>query len=93
MAARKTRFDPNYIRAKIQTHQLVRRLTEHVNGKVKLEATQVSAALGLLKKVMPDLSATEHSGEIVRSYVIRAPEPVKSTEEWQQRNAPSTTLQ
>jgi hypothetical protein len=63
MAARKTRFDPDYIRAKIQTTQLVNRLTEHVNGEVKLEATQVTAALGLLKKSLPDLAAVQHTGK------------------------------
>jgi hypothetical protein len=62
MAARKTRFDPQYIRDKIQTQQLVRRLTEHVNGKVELSSTQVQAATVLLKKSLPDLSNVEVTG-------------------------------
>jgi hypothetical protein len=89
MAARKTRFDPSYIREKIQTQQLIRRLTEHVNGEVKLEASQVTAALGLLKKVTPDLSATEHSGEVKRVYVARLPEKAKTADEWQQQHSPT----
>jgi hypothetical protein len=89
MAARKTRFDPSYIREKIQTQQLIRRLTEHVNGEVKLEASQVTAALGLLKKVIPDLSATEHSGEVKRVYVARLPEKAKTADEWQQQHSPT----
>lgn len=41
----------------IQTRMLVNRLTDHVNGKVELNKSQVSAALGLLKKTAPDLSS------------------------------------
>jgi hypothetical protein len=51
-------------RAKIQTSQILNRLIDHVVGKVELSTTQVRAAEILLKKVLPDLTATEHSGEI-----------------------------
>lgn len=69
MAARtkKIRHDGE-TRAKIQTSQLINRLEDHVLGKVDMKPTQVTAALGLLKKSIPDLSAVEssieHSGEI-----------------------------
>ena len=46
-------------RKKIQTTQLVNRLTNHVLGKVEMQPSQVTAALGLLKKAIPDLSATD----------------------------------
>ena len=36
---------------------LVKRLEDHVEGKCDLAATQVSAALGLLKKTVPDLQS------------------------------------
>jgi hypothetical protein len=35
---------------------------KHALGKVEMTATQVSAALGLLRKVSPDLAATELTG-------------------------------
>jgi hypothetical protein len=68
MAARKNRgtLDKPWddkVRAKIQTSMLVNRLTKFVNGKVKLDPPQVTAALGLLKKTLPDLQAVEHSGD------------------------------
>lgn len=65
MAARvrKIRHDEE-TRAKIQTSQLINRLENHVLGTVDLKPTQVTAALGLLKKTIPDLSAVNHSGEI-----------------------------
>ncbi|WP_029006316.1 hypothetical protein [Azorhizobium doebereinerae] len=64
MAARtrKIRHDDE-TRSKIQASQLINRLTDHVLGKVDMTSTQVTAALGLLKKALPDLAAVEHSGE------------------------------
>lgn len=59
MAARKTKHLSEEHRLKIQTSQLINRLTSFINGDVKLEAAQVTAALGLLKKSLPDLAATD----------------------------------
>ena len=65
MAARinKIRHDEN-TRAKIQASQLINRLEDHVLNGVDMKPTQVAAALGLLKKSVPDLSAVEHSGDM-----------------------------
>jgi hypothetical protein len=64
MAARtvKIRHDDE-TRAKIQTSQLINRLQSYVLGEVQLEAGQVTAALGLMKKTLPDMSAVQHSGD------------------------------
>lgn len=51
-------------RQKIQASQIINRLQNFVFGKIKMEPHQVTAALGLLKKTIPDLSAVEHSGEV-----------------------------
>jgi hypothetical protein len=58
MAARKIKRLSDDWRAKIQTAMLINRLNDHVYGRVELSKSQVSAALGLLKKTAPDLSAT-----------------------------------
>lgn len=65
MAARtrKIRHDAE-TRDKIQASQLVNRLTAHALGNVDMKPTQVTAALGLLRKVIPDLAATEISGAV-----------------------------
>lgn len=59
---------PEEHRTKIGNSQILKYLIEHVEGKRDMSSTQVSAGLGLLKKVMPDLSSTEaavnHSGGI-----------------------------
>lgn len=57
MAARINPAHDAKTREKIQTSQLINRLNQYVNGEVKLEPAQVTAALGLLKKTLPDLSA------------------------------------
>jgi hypothetical protein len=62
MAARKRLYHPDEVRAKIKTSQLVNRLNSYVNGEIEMAPHQVTAALGLLKKTMADLSAVTHSG-------------------------------
>ncbi len=51
-------------RSKIQTSQLINRLTDHALNDLKLEPTQVRAIEILLKKTLPDLTSTELSGGI-----------------------------
>jgi hypothetical protein len=77
-------------RTKIANSQILKCLVEHVEGKREMSATQVSAGLGLLKKVMPDLSSAENTTEVVHRYVARLPAKAKSTEEWQQQHAQNT---
>jgi hypothetical protein len=62
--ARKRIWTPDIVRQRIQTSMIANRLTDHVLGKCEMSATQVSAALGLLRKTLPDMSAVAHSGSI-----------------------------
>jgi len=80
-------------RTKIANSQILKCLLEHVQGTREMSATQVSAGLGLLRKVMPDLSAADNTTEVVHRYVARLPEKAKSTETWQNQHAPANTLQ
>ena len=54
------------IREKIRGSQLVNVLEDHVlvGGDKELKQSQVTAALGLLKKVVPDLTATALEGHL-----------------------------
>ena len=58
-------------RAKIKTTLIINRLTDHIEDKIELSQTQVTAALGLLKKTLPDQKAMEISGELNIPQVIR----------------------
>ena len=49
-------------RSKIANSQILNALVGHAEGKRKMSATQVTAGLGLLKKVMPDLATTTLEG-------------------------------
>lgn len=68
MAARLNRRHQDMVRDKIKTSQLINRLQDYVLGNknqgvvVELSASQVTAALGLLKKCVPDLSSAEYTG-------------------------------
>lgn len=80
-------------RVKIQNSNILNALVEHVEGKREMSATQVSAGLGLLRKVLPDLSQADNTTEVVHRYVARLPEKAKSTDTWQKQHAPQTTIQ
>lgn len=80
MAARNKAWHPDKVRQRIQTSQLINRLASHALGQCDMSQTQVSAALGLLKKTLPDLTATELSGEIRQRDVSN--EPI-TDEQWE----------
>lgn len=61
MAERMRKTHQDDVRAKIQTSQLINRLTDHALGNVELTATQVRAIEILIKKTLPDLQAIAHS--------------------------------
>jgi hypothetical protein len=50
-------------RVKIQNSNILNALMEHVEGKRDMSATQVSAGIALMRKVLPDLQAVTHSGD------------------------------
>ena len=50
-------------RAKIQNSSILNALIEHAEGRREMSSTQVTAGMGLLRKVMPDLSSSTHSGD------------------------------
>lgn len=50
-------------RVKIQNSNILKCLINHVEGSQEMSATQVTAGLGLLRKVLPDLAASADSGE------------------------------
>lgn len=63
MAARTRKLSmDDRTKVRIQTTQLVKRLEGHVLGTVEMVPSQVTAALGLLKKSLPDLGNVQHTG-------------------------------
>jgi hypothetical protein len=69
MAARtnKVRHDDE-TRARIKTSQLINRLHDHIFNGVEMSKSQVTAVNILLKKTLPDLTATELSGGLALSH-------------------------
>ena len=73
MAARNRVGLSENTRQRIKTTMIVERLMDHIDGSIELTATQISAANILLKKTLPDLSATDitSDGESV-SFVLKS---------------------
>lgn len=57
-------------RVKIQNSNILNALIEHVVGEREMSSTQVTAAVALMKKVLPDLQATQISGDSESPLVI-----------------------
>jgi hypothetical protein len=82
-------------RLRIKTTQLVERLVafslsenDPQTGKpVRMTRDQIVAALGLLKKTLPDLSAAEITSERT-TYVINAPKPIVDADTWITEHSP-----
>lgn len=64
MAARLRKNHQDEIRAKIKTSQLINRLENHIFGDVELSASQVRGIEILLSKTLPNLQATEITGDV-----------------------------
>lgn len=58
MAARNRTGLSENTRKRIKSSMIVNQLQKHILGEVEMSATQVTAALGLLRKTVPDLQAT-----------------------------------
>jgi len=71
----------NNTRLKIKTTQIQKRLMEHILGDIKMDASQVTAALGLLKKTLPDLQSIEQVTEVTERKVISS-EPMQ-LDDWE----------
>lgn len=93
MAARKHSITHDReVRERIRSSQLVNRLINFASGKndpatkkpIEMSPAQVTAALGLLKKALPDLSAMELSGEVDNRVHIVSDEPL-TDDEWTKR--------
>jgi hypothetical protein len=72
---------PDEHRTKIKITQILKYLGEHMEGIREMGPTQIQAAQILLRKVMPDLAAIEHSGEVKQTFAV-SPE-LPTMEEWE----------
>lgn len=87
---RKIRHDDE-TRAKIKAGNIINRLQKLIAGEIDMAPHAVTAALGLLRKSLPDLTSVEHSGEVARTYVARLPQPIPDIDEWKRQT--TTSLQ
>ena len=75
------------IRQKIADAQVANTLIAHVKGSAKLEASQVTAAIALLRKVVPDLQSAEMTIDHAQPFAV-LPAQIESSEAWEDAFAP-----
>lgn len=61
----------NEHRTKIQNSQILKYLIEHATGQREMTTSQVNTGLGLLKKILPDLSSVTLEGNEERPIVFK----------------------
>jgi len=79
-------------RARIQAGTIVSRLIKFVNGEISLEPAQVTAAVALMKKVLPDLTYVETKATITHN-VIRSPAIAETEQQWLEHVPPEHRLE
>lgn len=86
VSARRARppINAEYHRSKIKLGTIINCLGEHVEGKRDMSATQIQAALGLLRKTLPDLASVEMKSTgatttIIVTGVVRAEDLERSS--------------
>ncbi|HLO79196.1 MAG TPA: hypothetical protein VK196_22285 [Magnetospirillum sp.] len=79
-------------RARISAARLIDRLQNFALGDNPdaMSKGQITAAIALLNKVLPSLQSMEISKDETKTYVLRAPLPAKSAEEWLTHYGPKT---
>ena len=77
----KARVNPQAVRDTIKAKRLVRQLQQHVDGKRVLTMAQVRAIDILLRKIVPDLSQTNVTGEVTHKAIVEVP-PLLTKDEW-----------
>lgn len=77
------------LRAKIQTDKIIQRLNEFVTQGKDMPPAAVTAGLGLLRKVIPDLASVEHSGDVTTHYVAEVPAQASDADQWQSQHVPA----
>ena len=66
-------------RVKIQNSNILNRMIDHALGNCEMSASQVTVAIALMKKTLPDLAAVTISGD--------PDQPVKMVIEWQSKGS------
>jgi hypothetical protein len=77
-------------RDKIKTTQLVNRLTSFAFGECEMTAAQVTAALGILRKALPDLASQELTIEHAQPFAV-LPAVMEGETSWEQAFTPGKT--
>jgi hypothetical protein len=76
---------------KRHTKSAILTLVEIMLDKQHKGSERVAAAVGILRKVVPDLASTEIKGDVA-TFVMRLPEPAADTKTWAANTAATSVL-
>ena len=79
---------PEDHRSKIQNSKILNDLIACAEGRLEMSATRASVAMGLMRKILPDLSLVESKNETTVRYVARVPEKAANPTAWQEQHSP-----
>ena len=80
----------NHHRDKIAKSNIVRRFIDAAEGKLTVSSVEAQLLIAGVKKIVPDLAAVEHSGDVQTSYVVRMPSAVADLDEWRKQQEDQT---
>jgi Family of unknown function (DUF5681) len=72
------------------TPDAIKTLAEIMKDKASQPSARVTAAMAILKKTLPDLSAVEHTGDIIQPFAL-IPSEIEDAATWQDRFKPKAT--
>lgn len=78
---------PEEHRVKIANSNILNALMEHAMGQREMSNTQVTAAIALLRKVLPDMTESKSDVNVEIRSVMRMPEPAKDAIDWLNRTS------
>jgi hypothetical protein len=79
---------PEDHRDKIRNSNILSSLIACAEGRLEMSPTRASVALGLMRKVLPDLSQVEAKVENTVRYVARVPQKAPNATAWQEQHSP-----
>jgi hypothetical protein len=72
------------------TPDAIATLAEIMGNKKAQPSARVAAAMGILKKTLPDLASIEHTGDGPRPFAV-IPEGIETAAEWEAKFKPKAT--
>ncbi len=79
-------------RDKIAKSNIVNRFIKASLGEITVDSVQAGLLIAAVRKIVPDLAAVEHTGEVQQTYVAMMPSSVADLQEWRRLHMTDNTI-